>query len=163
MNIEIDYKQKAKERWYEEAIESLDKIYTGYMKYRIKDKDKAFLKYYRIHSSLKYFRRSIKSISNEDKIINLNTAFELLLIDNFEQKKRELMLLRIGNIMKKYRKQEDIREYLGNLISERNNIIHGGETKGININYKYLNKLYCHFILHLVNDIKKLIAQRINT
>lgn len=158
MNIELDYKLRAGKKWNYEAIKSLDELDLGYMHYRMNNQDKKYLKYYRITNSIKYFRRSVKSISMEDKTINLHTAYEILLIDNFEKNKKEYMLLRLWYVMRRKRQErkKDIRKYVADLINERNNIIHGGESKGININYEYLYRLYCRFILNLMQDIKQI-------
>lgn len=158
MNIELDYKMQSSKRWYYEAIKSLDDLYLGYLYYRLNNQNKKYLKYYRITNSIKYFRRSVKSLSVEDKIINLHTSYEILLIDNFEKKKKEQMLLRLWYIMRRKRqeKKKDINKYVADLIDERNNIIHGGESKNINIEYEYLYRLYCHFILNIMKDIKQI-------
>lgn len=100
MNIELNHIAQKRNKWFKEAINCIDKIYFGYLEYRLNKEDK-YLKYYRIGNSLKYFRRSIKSLSYEDRIINLNTAFEVLLIDNFELNKKNKMIERLWKLLKK--------------------------------------------------------------
>lgn len=50
-------------------------------------------------------------------------------------------------------RKKDIDKKVCDLIDERNNLIHGGVLEGIQLDYKYLNSLYCLFILNIVNDI----------
>ena len=154
MNIELDFPMKRGKKWMKDAISCMDKIYLGYLKYTIK-KQTEDLKYYRLANSLKYFRRSIKSLQDEDKIINLNTAIEILLLDDFENKKKELILQRLWLIFKRKRQERkrDINIKFSDLILERNRIIHSGLPVSNKPDYKYLYKVYCKLILNFTKDL----------
>lgn len=152
MNIDLLIKRKSNKRWEAKAIDSIDNLYSGYMKYRLTN-EKQYSKYYRIANSLDYFRRSIKSINKEDKVINLNIAFESLLLDRQESKKKEKMLERLWLALKgKITKKKNL-ENFKNVITERNEIIHNGVPSTAELDFADINRTYCKFILFLNDNI----------
>ncbi len=157
MHLKIDLKAKKKAiyKWEARAIASIDSLYAGYRNYLI-TKEKKFAIYYRIAGSLNYFRRSIKAVRKEDKIININIAFETLLLDKHESQKRLKMLQRVWAVLKgKIKKGTNLKNF-ENAIEDRNLIIHNGMPATIDVDFADLNRTYCRLILFLSDNMVKM-------
>lgn len=154
MNIDLLLKRKSIHHWEKNAIECIDDLHRGYMHY-ILTEDKKYSIYYRLSSSLDYFRRSVKSINKEDKIININIAFESLLLDKQEGNKKNKMLDRLWKAMKGKIKKHSNLKNIEDAISERNEIIHNGHPAKNQIEFADIYRTYCRFILFLHDNISK--------
>lgn len=152
MNIDLFLSNTALKHWEKEAIKSIDKLYSGFLMFRIK-KSKKYLKYNRISNSINYFRNSIKAVRKEEAIINLNIAFETLLLDKMEYKKAENMIKRIWKILKGSIKKSTNLKNVESAIYERNNIIHNGEPYSGDVDIDDVNRTYCKLVLELSNQI----------
>lgn len=152
MNIDLKVKKKAIVHWQKNAVDAIDVVYAGYMRFLLK-KQKADLKFNRIANSLKYFRRSMKSNIDEDRIINLNIALETLLLDKHENKKRDKMLERIWNTLKyKINKKQNLKT-IEIVISERNEIIHHGAPTSQKIDFIDAYRTYAKLVLFIIQKI----------
>lgn len=161
MNIDLLLKRKSIKHWEKQAIACIDNFYKGYLNYTLTE-NRIYAIYYRISSSLDYFRRSIKSISKEDKVININIAFESLLLDRQEGDKKNKMLDRLwkglkGKINKKYN-LKNIEE----AIKERNEIIHNGQPAKQDLDFVDIFKTYCRFILFIHDNINMIDSTKDN-
>jgi hypothetical protein len=152
MKIDLKVKKKGVYKWEARAVSSIDTLYEGYRNYLI-TKDKKYGMYYRIASSLNYFRRSIKSVRKEDKVININIAFETLLLDKHETQKRTKMLQRVWAVLKgKITKKTNLTN-LDNAIEDRNLIIHNGLPATVDVDFADVYRTYCRLILFLNDNI----------
>lgn len=161
MKIDLKVKKKGVYKWEARAVSSIDTLYEGYRNYLI-TKDKKYGMYYRIASSLNYFRRSIKSIRKEDKVININIAFETLLLDKHETQKRSKMLQRVWAVLKgKITKKTNLTN-LDNAIEDRNLIIHNGLPASVDVDFADVYRTYCRLILFLNDNIATIDATQPN-
>lgn len=153
MNIEI-YNRKFTKKNLSKLTDFVDNISKGYIEYE-NEENKKLLIYNRLANSIKYFNRAIKSVSDEDKIINLHTAFEVLLLDNHEKNKKKKMLDRFEVLLniKNRKKKEKYNIEFNFLIEERNSLIHSGVSKGNEIDLLFLKKAYWKFIFKLTKDV----------
>lgn len=152
MNIDLRVKKKSIAHWEKKAVDIIDIVYKGYMQFLLKKRNED-LKYNRITNSLKYFRRSVKSNRQEDKIINLNIALETLLLDKHENKKREKMLERLWKALKTKINKKNNLKTIEELISERNEIIHHGAPVTQKINFIDAYRTYARLVLLLVENL----------
>ncbi|MFM2306229.1 MAG: hypothetical protein RLZZ367_898 [Bacteroidota bacterium] len=161
MNIDLLLKRHSIAHWERNAVDSIDNLYRGFLNYRLTN-DPKYSIYYRISNSLDYFRKSIKSINKEDKIININIAFESLLLDRQEGNKKEKMLERLWKCLKgKVTKNENIKN-IEEVISERNEIIHNGLPTRADIKYNDIYRTYCKFILYIHDNINQFDSKKQN-
>ncbi len=161
MKIDLKAKKKAVYQWEAKAISCIDLLYDGYRNYLL-TKDKKYGMYYRIASSLSYFRRSVKSVRREDKVININIAFETLLLDKQETQKRAKMLERIWKVLKgKINKKTNLKN-IENAIEDRNLIIHNGLPASIDVDFIDVYRTYCRLILFLSDNISSISATQPN-
>lgn len=152
MNIDLTLSNRAVKHWERNAINSLDEIYKGYQRYRLTN-EKKYLKFNRIANSLNYFRRAVRSLSKEDATININIAFETLLLDKMESQKSKKMVDRLWKVLKlKINKSTNLKE-VNNCIIERNNIVHNGYSYEGNLDFNDIFKTYCRLILHMQTNI----------
>lgn len=154
MNIDLLLKRKSIHHWEKNAIECIDGLYKGYRHYMLTyDRDHSI--YFRVASSLDYFRRSVKSINKEDKIININIAFETLLLDRQEGGKKNKMLERLWKVLKgKINKNVSLRN-IEDAISERNQIIHNGLPAKNKIEFADIYRTYCRFVLFIHDNMAR--------
>ncbi|PZO26737.1 MAG: hypothetical protein DCF13_13330 [Flavobacteriaceae bacterium] len=152
LNIDLLAKTKNIYKWERESIKYLDKISEGDKNYLI-TKESKFIVYHKVSNSLKYFRRSVKSVSKEDKIINYNIAIESLLLDN-EGKKREKIIERARKSIKYFRNKENHIKNLNNIVSQRNHIVHNAKMndKGFDMILAY--RLYCKIVSFIAKNIE---------
>jgi hypothetical protein len=161
MKIDLKAKKKAVYQWEARAISCIDPLYNGYRNYLLL-KDKKYGMYYRIASSLNYFRRSVKSVRPEDKVININIAFETLLLDKQETQKRVKMLERIWKVLKgKINKKVNLKN-IDDCIEDRNLIIHNGLPASIDVDLIDVYRTYCRLILFLSDNISNIDATQPN-
>lgn len=155
MNIDLKPRKKSLHSWEGDAIESIDFIYEGYVRFLV-TKNKGYAIYYRIANSLAYFRRSIKSVNKEDKAININIAFETILLDTHEVNKRQKMLFRIWVALNgKINKKDNLRK-IDEVITERNDIVHNGLPASGLPDYDDIYRTYCRLVLFLKDNIKSI-------
>jgi hypothetical protein len=155
MNIDLLLRRKLVYNWEILFLKMIDDFYQGYINYRL-TKDKCYSKYNRISNSLNYFRRSVKSISKEERVININIAFETLLLDQYESNKKNQLLDRIWIILKrKINKKDELNEII-KTIDERNNVIHNGFPVTQEINYKIVYKIYCMLLYKIGLELAKI-------
>jgi hypothetical protein len=161
MNIDLKAKKRAVYHWEAKAISSIDKLYEGYRNYLL-TKDKRYGMYYRIANSLSYFRRSVKAIRKEDKVININISFETLLLDKQESQKRTKMLQRIWGVLKGEINKRTNLKNINNVIEDRNLIIHNGLPASVDVDFIDVYRTYCRLILFLSDNIGKIDATQSN-
>lgn len=157
MNATISIKGKPDEPWFDDALRAIDTVHRGFVAFQLQQQ-KADLKYYRLASALKYFRRSVKAVAAEDRVINLNTAFEIMLLDHREMAKRHNILERTWRLFRSRTslRRKIIRERLGALINERNSIIHDGAPPAAELDYRFLFRLFCRLFLFMVDDLRRI-------
>ena len=161
MNIDLLIRKKAISHWEKKAIDSIENLYKGYMIYKL-DGNSSHAKYYRIAGSLDYFRRSVKSINKEDKIININIALESLLLDKHESNKKVKMLERLWAALKGKINKNENHKNIEDIISERNNIIHNGLPFTGDVAFNDVYKTYCRLILFLHDNISSIDSTKNN-
>lgn len=154
LNIDLLEKKTRNSKWEKEAINCIDKLYYGYRDFLI-TKDRQYRIFYKVANSLKYFRRSVKSINLEDRAININIAFETLLLDNEGQKKEKILERTWKALKGKITKKKNIKN-LSLIIDERNSIIHSGQSSDLNIDYDDVFKVFCRLVLVLSLDIERI-------
>lgn len=159
MNIDLKPRKKSLHLWEQEAINSIDALYEGYLRFLV-TKNKIYAIYYRIANSLGYFRRSVKAVNKEDKAININIAFETLLLDMHEPNKRQKMLSRIWQALKGKINKRDNLKNLEEAISERNDVVHAGLPASGSPDYEDVYRTYCRLILFLRDNIKSIDSTR---
>lgn len=156
MHLNIDLLSKTKKivKWEIEAIKCLDKIFEGNKNYLLTG-DINYNMYHKISNSLKYFRRSVKAVNEEDKIININIAIEALLLDN-EGDKVLKIFERLKKSLKYYRLKEDSLEQVNKVIKERNNIVHNAQYNNIGINFIIIYRMYCKVVNFITDNISEI-------
>jgi hypothetical protein len=155
MNIDLLIKAKAITHWEKNAIGAIEKLYTGFMAYMVNKKNED-LKFFRIANSLNYFRRSLKSRKIEDKIININIAYECLLLDEKKLPKRQTILDRVWLALKKNITKKVNIKNISDVIDERNKIVHAGLPVAGKCELGDVYKTYCRLILFYHNQIKNI-------
>jgi hypothetical protein len=153
MHLNIDLLSKTKKivKWERDAIKCLDKIFEGNKNYLLTGEIK-FNIYHKISNSLKYFRRSVKSVNEEDKIININIAIEALLLDN-EGDKVSKIFDRLEKSLKYYRSKADSLEQVNKVIKERNNIVHNAQYSNVGIDFIMIYRMYCKVVNFITDNI----------
>lgn len=154
LNIDLLAKTKKVLKWEKSAIKCLDIIFEGNKQYLL-TKNKKYSVYHKINNSLKYFRRSVKAINDEDKIINMNIAIEALLLDN-EGDKVNKIFERLNKSLKYYRGKKETLEQVDKLIKERNNIVHNAIFNQNNIDYISIYRMYCRVINFITDNISNI-------
>jgi len=160
LNIDLLAKTKNVYKWEQDAIKCLDKIYEGNKNY-ILTKETKFKIFHKFSNSLKYFRRSVKSINVEDKIININIAIEGLLLDN-EGEKVAKIFERLNKSLKYYRDKTAAFEQVTKVIKERNNIVHDAILKDKKIDFIVIYRMYCKVISFLTDNINQFDSSKSN-
>ena len=155
LNIDLLPSKRVLPSWQTAAIRSIDDLYTGYLKF-IQTKHKRFAKYYRVSNSLNYFRKSVRAVTDEDRIININTAFETLLLDRHENNKKSKMVERFIKGLEKGADNGPALQNLQRLIDDRNEIIHDGLPSKARIDFRLAYEQYCKLVLFTYNNISKM-------
>src|SRR5690606_9199637 len=127
------------------------KIFEGNKNYLLTG-DINFNIYHKISNSLKFFRRSVKAVNEEDKIININIAIEALLLDN-EGDKVSKIFARLEKSLKYYRSRADSLEQVSKVIKERNNIVHNAQYDNIGIDFIIIYRMYCKVVNFITDNI----------
>jgi hypothetical protein len=151
LNIDLLAKTKKIVKWEKEAIKCLDKIFEGNKNYLLTG-DKNLKIYHKISNSLKFFRRSVKAINEEDKIININIAVEALLLDN-EGDKVAKIFERLEKSLKYYRDKIKSLEQVDKVIKERNNIVHNAQYNKTGIDFITIYRMYCKVVNFITDNI----------
>lgn len=151
LNIDLLAKTKKIVKWERDAIKCLDKIFEGNKNFLLTG-DIKFNIYHKISNSLKYFRRSVKSVNDEDKIININIAIEALLLDN-EGDKVSKILDRLEKSLKYYRLKSDSLKQVDKVIKERNNIVHNAQYNNVKIDFIMIYRMYCKVVNFITDNI----------
>lgn len=154
LNIDLLVKKKSIYKWEKESLYSIDKISEGNKNFLI-TKEKKYLPYHKVSNSLKYFRRSVKSVNDEDKILNFNIALESLLLDN-EGKKVVKILERISKSLKYSRNKKKLLENIENIIDQRNSIVHNATMIDKNFNMLLAYRMYCKIVCFISNNIESI-------
>ena len=156
INVTLDLKGAVQRERIIHAFNTVERLHRGFAAYQIANK-KRDTKFFRFAASLKQFRRSFQSVSDVDRVIFLQTAFESLLIDTMTSKKRDTMIKRTWLAMRGsgYRRHQ-IESSLGSLVDDRNDIIHAGEPPTRTTDFGPLYELYCRLVLRLANDIRRI-------
>lgn len=160
LNIDILAKTKNVYKWEQDAINCLDKIYEGNKNYLL-TKESKYLIHHKISNSLKYFRRSVKSVNLEDKIININIAIEALLLDN-EGDKVAKIFERLDKSLKYYRNKKAVFIQLDIIIKERNNIVHNALITNADIDFITVYRMYCKVVSYLSDNIAEFDCSKSN-
>lgn len=161
MNIDLSLSNRSVKHWERNAINSLDDIYKGYQKYKLSNQKK-YLKFNRISNSLNYFRKAVRSLSKEDATININIAFETLLLDKMETQKAHKMAERLWKGLKSKIKKSTNLKQVKDCIIERNNIVHNGYSYSGSLDFNDIFKTYCRLILHIQDNITSLDSTKSN-
>lgn len=153
MHLNIDLLSKTTKivKWERDAIKCLDKIFEGNKNYLLTG-DINFKIYHKVSNSLKYFRRSVKAVNEEDKIININIAIEALLLDN-EGDKHTKIFDRLEKSLKYYRSKAVSLEQVDKVIKERNNIVHNAEFNNTGIDFITIYRMYCKVVNFITENI----------
>lgn len=153
IDITLDFHHK-KKNILDQSFEVIDLIQKGYLDYKLFNNNLT-QRYQRLTISLRHLKKSIKSISIIDKIINLNTAFEIIYLDNYEFNKKTKMLERYWKCIKQFKlfKKEYSDKIMSELIEERNSIIHSGIILNSNIDLYDHYKIYVYSIVAISNKI----------
>tara|TARA_R110002167_G_scaffold79828_1_gene219849 strand:- start:178 stop:1530 length:1353 start_codon:yes stop_codon:yes gene_type:complete len=151
LNIDLLAKTKKIVKWEKEAIKCLDVIFQGNKNYLLTGEIK-FKIYHKISNSLKFFRRSVKAINGEDKIININIAIEALLLDN-EGDKVAKIFERLTKSLKYYRNKAKSLEQVDKVIKERNNIVHNAQYNNVGIDFIVIYRMYCKVVNFITDNI----------
>jgi len=154
LNIDLLAKTKKIVKWEREAITCLDKIFDGNKNYLLTG-NKNFKIHHKISNSLKFFRRSVKAINEEDKIININIAIEALLLDN-EGDKVIKIFDRLEKSLKYYRDKVKSLEQVDKVIKERNNIIHNAQYNNNGIDFITIYRMYCKVVNFITDNISEI-------
>ncbi len=160
LNIDLLAKKGRITKPENDSITCLGTVYNGNKQYLL-TKDKTFSIYHKISNSLKYFRRSVKSINTEDKIININIALEALLLDN-EGKKKEKILERLNKSLKYHRNKPYLISEINKVIKERNNIVHNASPINNQIDFTIIYKSYCKVTAYLVRNVSDIESEKSN-
>ncbi|PSK91552.1 HEPN domain-containing protein [Taibaiella chishuiensis] len=151
LNIDLLATNKSIYQWEKEAINCLDEIYEGNKSFLL-TKHLRYSVHHKISNSLKYFRRSLKSVNVEDKIININIAIEALLLDNEGDKVRKIFV-RLAKSLKYYRDKSAALIEVDKVIKERNNIVHNATIVTHDINFTKIYRMYCKVVAFLTKNI----------
>ena len=150
LNIDLLTKTKKVYKWEIDAINCLDKIYEGNKNYFL-TKEIKYSIYHKINNSLKYFRRSVKAVNVEDKIININIAIEALLLDN-EGDKVAKIFERLNKSLKFYRNKTTLFDEVDKVIKERNNVIHNASLVLEKIDFAQIYRMYCKVVSFITEN-----------
>lgn len=160
LNIDLLAKTQRIVKWEREALKCLDTVFEGNKNYLLTGNNNLII-YHKISNSLKYFRRSVKSINEEDKIININIAIEALLLDN-EGDKVAKIFERLNKSLKYYRGRKECLEYVNRAIKERNNIVHQAKFSNNQIDFIKVFRMYCKIISFLIQNISEIDSSKTN-
>lgn len=151
LNIDLLATTKKIVKWEREAIKCLDKIFEGNKNYLLTG-NKNFNIHHKVSNSLKFFRRSVKAVNEEDKIININIAIEALLLDN-EGDKVAKIFDRLDKSLKYYRTKVESLEQVEKVIKERNNIVHNAQYNDTGIDFIIIYRMYCKVVNFITENI----------
>ncbi len=141
----------------EKIFSDIDKIKVGIIRYRL-GKLKKDSKYSRFGNALSYFRQAVRAYSVEEKVVNLNTAFEICLLDKYERNKsskifdRTWQLLHHDSIFPK----SHLEHHFQLMVNERNAVLHAGEKIRQAIDFVLLYHTFARLFLRLMDDIEKI-------
>lgn len=152
LNIDLLAKKKNIYKWEKEALNSIDKISEGDKNFLI-TKEQKFLPYHKVSNSLKYFRRSVKSVNDEDKILNFNIALESLLLDNGGDKVLKI-LERISKSLKYSRNKKKQIDNIQNIIEQRNSIVHNATMTNKEFDMLLAYRMYCKIVCFISKNIE---------
>lgn len=144
LNIDLLASTKKIVKWEKDAIKCLDQIFVGNKNYLLSG-DSNFNIYHKISNSLRYFRKSVKAVNEEDKIININIAIEALLLDN-EPDKVAQIFNRLNKSLKYYREKKEALKQVNIVIKERNNIVHNAQYNSTGIDFIMIYRMYCKVV-----------------
>lgn len=108
----------------------------------------------KVSLSLTYFRRSHrKSIDDPEKIVNLATAFEILLIDSNCSDIKGTIRKRMRKIIRGERNTIQMANEVYNLYNARNDAVHRGQHSKVDT--RTCRKAYAYTVIRLLESIKQ--------
>lgn len=159
--ITIDIDANRGTRLARQAFKLIDQIEIGLADYRFHKRTRDE-KFYRLDNSVRFFRRSVRARSTADKVIALNIAFEALLIDRDEKSKKVPILDRTWKVARlgRFGTKKKLTTEVGNLIDERNAVVHGGAPISSKIDFPYLNHLYARCLIKMGRDLPSINSKK---
>lgn len=139
-----------------EIIETIAIFQNGYYRYgrNARNSNAPARLYRKLMNSLRYFRRSFHSYSlEEDAIVNLAVAFEVILTDYYSGNVSYLIEKQISKMFKGVKGKKRMISTINDLYKSRSEIVHNGSSN-IAIDIKYAQYIYTKVFLILVKNIQ---------
>lgn len=157
LNFVLDMDAHRGFKWGKRVFTAVDTVRAGAIQFRA-TKTGEFAKYAMLSNSLRYFRRAVRSYNAEDRAVDLNTAFEIILLDKNDSNKRGRMLDRSWSALRRSRiaTMKVLQQQLGDLISERNAVVHNGHRVTKSLDFTTLFHAYTRLFLKVVDDIQSI-------
>lgn len=163
LNFVLDMDAHKGFRWGKRVFRAVDIVRAGAIQFRAA-KSAEFAKYAMLSNSLKYFRRAVRAYNAEDRAVDLNTAFEIILLDKNDSNKHGRILDRSWSALRrtKIATMKALQEQLGDLISERNAVIHNGHRVTKSLDFTTLFHAYARLFLKVADDIASIDSRKAN-